>query len=145
MSAAILMMFATSSSRHDRVQQPGRIVLCDVRGKAFAGHPTDARADQLNSHHEREGEERRPQNRIADACPDLRIGGDAARIVIGGAGDQARTQASPEWFAAGAGRFVHAGILAAEGIGCDSRADGLCTVHAQVRLHLLITALTLVS
>jgi hypothetical protein len=54
----------------------------DVAGDALAGHPADARADLLDR-------TITPEHRVAELRAGLRVGGGAARIVVGGAGDQA--------------------------------------------------------
>ena len=64
----------------------------DVAGDALAGDPADARADLLDRHHQREAEQHHPAHRVAELRAGLRISGDAARIVVGGAGDQSRAE-----------------------------------------------------
>ena len=91
-------MLATSSSADDRVEQPARIVHADVAGDAVAGHPADARADLLDRRHQREAEQHHPAHRVAELRAGLRIGGDAARIVVGGAGDQSRAEPGEQSF-----------------------------------------------
>ena len=72
----------------DPVQQPGRVVLANIGGQAVAGHTADAGTDDLNADHERKGEERRPQDGVAEAGAHLGVGRDATRIVVGSAGDK---------------------------------------------------------
>ena len=86
------MMFATSSSPTIDVQQPARVMRADVAGDALAGDPADARADLLDRRHQREAEQHHPAHRVAELRAGLRVGGDAARIVVGGAGDQSRAE-----------------------------------------------------
>ena len=81
-------MLATSSSADDDPQQPARIMLADIAGDALAGDPADAGADLLDRRHQRPGEQHDPGHAVAELRADLRIGGDAARIVVGCAGDQ---------------------------------------------------------
>ncbi len=85
-------MFATQQQPDDRVQQPGRVMRADVAGDALAGHAADARADLLDRRHQREAEQHHPAHRVAELRAGLRVGGDAARIVVGGAGDQSRAE-----------------------------------------------------
>ena len=76
----------------DRAQQPGRVMRADVAGNALAGHPAHARADLLDRRHQREAEQHHPAQRVAELRARLRVGGDPARIVVGGAGDQSRAE-----------------------------------------------------
>ncbi len=85
-SAPMLMMFAISrmaiSTATARAETWRRGCL---RGRSR--HPADMGADQLDRRHQREGQDHRPQQPIAELRPGLRIGRDAARIVVRGAGD----------------------------------------------------------
>src|SRR6202020_2163055 len=51
-----------------------------------------AGTDHLDADHQRIGEQHGPQHAVAELRTGLRIGGDTARIIIGGAGDEARPQ-----------------------------------------------------
>ena len=64
----------------------------DVGGKALAGDPPDLRAHGLDRGHQRVGQWHRPQHVEAELGARLRIGGNAARVVIGHAGDETRTK-----------------------------------------------------
>ena len=77
----------------DEVEQRPREVLADVGGEPVPGDPADTRADDLNADHQRRGEEHRPQQAVAVLRAGLRIGGDAARIVVRRAGDEPRPEA----------------------------------------------------
>ena len=77
---------------NQRQHQPARRELHDVGGEALAGDPADPRADQLDRDHERRGEKHRPEQAVAELRAGLRIGRNARRIVVGGAGHQSRTQ-----------------------------------------------------
>ncbi len=63
-----------------------------VAGKALAGDAADARAHRLHRDHHRPGQHHGPQQPHAGLGAGLRIGGDAARIVVGRAGDEARPE-----------------------------------------------------
>jgi len=67
-------------------------MLPDVGGEAVPGHAADARAHDLDADHERQREQHRPQHAVAELRARLGIGRDAARIVVRGAGDEARPQ-----------------------------------------------------
>ena len=69
-----------------------RVMRADVAGDALAGDPADARADFLDRRHQREAEQHHPAHRIAELRAGLRVGGDAAGVVVGGAGDQSRAE-----------------------------------------------------
>ena len=64
----------------------------DIAGDALAGDAAHACADLLDRHHQREAEQHHPAHRVAELRAGLRVGGDAARIVVGGAGDQSRAE-----------------------------------------------------
>ena len=72
-----------------RIEQRRRIVAAHVAGEPAAGHAADLRADLLDRAHQRIGEQQRPAEAVAELRAGLGIGGDAAGIVVGGAGDQA--------------------------------------------------------
>jgi hypothetical protein len=63
-----------------------------VGGKALAGDTPDPRADRLNRRHQRIGQRHRPHQVEAELRPHLRMRGDATRIVVRRAGDEARPQ-----------------------------------------------------
>src|SRR6266513_5407874 len=76
----------------DRVQhRPGK-VLPHVRRQAVPRDPPDARADDLDADHQRRREQHRPEQAVTELRAGLRIRGDAARVVVGGAGDQPRPE-----------------------------------------------------
>ena len=64
----------------------------EILGEAGAGDPADMRADQLDRRHQRIGEQHRPQQAVAEVGAGLGVSGDAAGIVVGGAGDDARAK-----------------------------------------------------
>ena len=76
----------------DGVQQPRRIGAPDVGGQPAPGDPADARRHQLDADHERVRQHQRPQGVEAELGAGLGIRRDARRVVVGGAGDQARAE-----------------------------------------------------
>jgi hypothetical protein len=68
--------------QHDAARQPCRIMPPQITSDAKAGHPADPRADLLDRCHQRVAEQQRPGEAISELRADLRIGGDAAGIVI---------------------------------------------------------------
>ena len=91
-SAPILIVLATSSSATTPCSSQPRIVPAQVAGDAVAGRPADPGADLLDRRHQRIGEQQRPADAEAELRAGLAIGGDAAGIVVGGAGDEAGPQ-----------------------------------------------------
>ncbi len=77
----------------DPVQEPGRVVVADVGGEPVPGDPPDARRDDLDADHERGREQHRPEQPVAVLRAGLRVRRDAARVVVRGAGDEARPEA----------------------------------------------------
>ena len=77
---------------HQRIKKPrsSNGAACWRRGPA--GHPADIGADHLDRAHQRIGEKQRPDQAVAELRAGLRIGGDAAGVVVGSAGDEARTE-----------------------------------------------------
>ena len=76
--------------QHDAVEHDRRERGLDVGGKSLAGDPADARAHGLDRGHQREGQRHRPQHVEAELRARLGVGGDAAWIVVGHAGDKPR-------------------------------------------------------
>jgi hypothetical protein len=60
----------------------------DVACDPLAGDPADAGADLLDGGYQRKAEQHYPGHAIAKLGASLGVGRDAARIVVGGAGDQ---------------------------------------------------------
>jgi hypothetical protein len=77
---------------HDRAQQPDRIVLAQIGGDALPRHAADPGADLLDGRHQRPGEQHDPARRITELGASLRVGSDAARVIVGSAGDQPRPE-----------------------------------------------------
>src|SRR5204863_6953113 len=57
--------------------------------------PPDASADDLDGRHERQGEKHRPGEVVPELGAGLRVGGDAAWVIVGSACDQSRTKSVP--------------------------------------------------
>src|SRR6185295_1565927 len=92
---------------NDEVEQRSREMIADVRRQAVPGDAPDARADDLDADHQRRGEYHRPQQPVAELRAGLRVRGDAARIVVGGAGDEAGPEPLQERHAAAVVLFLH--------------------------------------
>ena len=73
--------------RHDRMRKDAPQVLAE----ACPCDPADVRADQLHCSHQRIGEDHGPQQAVAELRARLGVSGDAAGIVVRGAGHDART------------------------------------------------------
>jgi hypothetical protein len=78
--------------RDDCCEQPRGTVLTQVAGNAAAGGATHAGAHHLHRRHQRVREEHTPGQRIPELRAGLRVGRDAARIVIGRARNQSGAQ-----------------------------------------------------
>jgi hypothetical protein len=78
--------------RHHGHDKGRRKDLAHVGRQSDAGHTTDIGADQLDCAHQRVCQKQRPQQPEPGLRAGLRICGDAAGIVVGGAGDQAWAQ-----------------------------------------------------
>ena len=94
----MLMVLATNSSATSSQTTGAREDVEHVGRQAAAGDPADARADRLDRDHHRPGQHHRPKQAEAGLRAGLRIGGDAAGVVVGGAGDDARAEALGEVF-----------------------------------------------
>ena len=91
-SAAMLAVFAATRRKTSaRTSQRGAR-LHHIGGEPLAGHPADPRTHQLNCDHERRCQKHGPEQAVAKLRAGLRIGGDARRVVIGGAGHQSRAE-----------------------------------------------------
>jgi hypothetical protein len=73
-------------------------VRLDDADEPFAGHHADAPAHLRGHRHDRNREDRRPQLRVAELRPRLRVGGDRRRIIVRCAGDKPRTELREEIF-----------------------------------------------
>ena len=78
--------------QHQQRHDTARKDLHHVAGKTAAGDAADAGADRLHRHHQWPGQHHGPQQAETFAGARLGIGGDAAGIVVGRAGDDARPQ-----------------------------------------------------
>src|SRR2546430_2060315 len=79
--------------------QPAWELAPQADAQAHAGLQRDSRAQLLDRAHEWKRQEGRPEEPIAEVAADLRVGSNAARIVIAGPGDQAGSQQlePPNW------------------------------------------------
>ena len=57
-------------------------MAAQVLRNADAGDAADARRDGLDHRHQREAEQHRPGEAIAELCADLAVGRDAAGVVV---------------------------------------------------------------
>jgi hypothetical protein len=105
----MLIVLATTEQADQRQRQPTRTHLVDVRRQALARGPADPRRKHLDADHQRPGEEQRPDQRETELRAGLRVGGDAARVVVGGAGDEAGAEPGGE--AGGAVLFLGPAVV----------------------------------
>ena len=80
----------------DAMQKPWRIMSTQVAGDADTRDASDPCADVLNDNHEGQAEKHDPGKTVAELGSHLTVGCDAARIVVGGTRDEARTQLAQE-------------------------------------------------
>ncbi len=78
--------------RNQGEHHDARIVPLQVAGDTAARHPSDPRADFLDGAHQRPAKEEGPAEVEAELRAGLGIGGDAAGIVVRGAGDESGAQ-----------------------------------------------------
>jgi hypothetical protein len=64
----------------------------EVSGDSAPGDPSDLGGDELNDRQQRKGQREGPRKRVAEARADLAVRANAARIVVGGASDNARPE-----------------------------------------------------
>src|ERR1035437_6658175 len=86
-SAPILNIFASSKHGTGGPQDPTRIAFSNHGGQTLSGDHSKPCAHQLHGRHERKREECGPESGVAEGGPRNRIGGNAGRIVVGGASD----------------------------------------------------------
>src|SRR5439155_2338791 len=110
--------------------KPRRKLSPQRRPKPHARMQRDPRAQLLHSRHQRKGEERGPQEPVAESASDLGVGTDPARVVVAGAGDQAWAEKlqPAEWSAAPLARRGGAG-------GGEVAPVFLLSQCARIRLH----------
>jgi len=63
-------------------------VIAEVARDAVPGDAADARTDDLDADHQRRRQEHAPQHAEAELRTGLRVGRDAARVIVGRAGDE---------------------------------------------------------
>jgi hypothetical protein len=66
--------------------------FAEILGQPAPRHPPDVCTDELNSRHQRVCQHHGPEHIEAELRAGLRIGGDAAWIIIRRSGDEARSQ-----------------------------------------------------
>jgi hypothetical protein len=91
------MVFATTSNATIAYRNRLREVAADVRRETVAGHAAHTGAHHLDADHQRIGENNGPAKLVAELSTGLRVCRDAARIVVGRAGDQPGTEISPQF------------------------------------------------
>ena len=89
MSAEMFTVLA-QRSRNDRSKNSGRKDRLDISGESRSGHTAKQRAHELYCSHERIREWHRPKHIETELRAGLRVGGNAARIVVGDTRDDAR-------------------------------------------------------
>ena len=109
-SAAMLIVFATTSNATSPIEGGRRQLLGKIAGKAPTRLPADGRADDLDRNHEWQGEEHGPAEREAELRACLRVGRNAARVVIRRSGDKAGPE-QPEKGWSGLASCFHSGAL----------------------------------
>src|SRR5205807_3648586 len=71
-----------------------RVMIANIPRDAVTGHATDARRHDLDADHQRRREQHAPQHAESELRTRLRVRRDAARIVIGRAGDETGAEAA---------------------------------------------------
>lgn len=72
------------------------IVELEVHRETFTGNSADSCAQPLHRRHEGVAEEHSPAEGVTKLCSDLAVGCDAAWVIVGRSGDEARTQCLEE-------------------------------------------------
>ena len=85
---------------HQRGGQPAWKHLVDIGRETFAGNPPNTRGQHLDANHERGGEQQRPDQPKPELGAGLRVGGNAAWVIIGGTGDKAGSEPANKVFCA---------------------------------------------
>src|SRR5262249_3110104 len=74
------------------VEKRTRDVAANGPGQPASRYETNSRADELDRRHQGKSPECGPQESGAEGRPGDRVGGDAARVIVGGAGDEPGSQ-----------------------------------------------------
>src|SRR5947209_19684778 len=87
------------------MEQPRRIMPARIARNAMPGDAADTRGNFLDRRHQRKRQQHGPADAVTELRAGLAVGADAGRIVVGGAGDEARSETfqkatKPEWFVA---------------------------------------------
>lgn len=86
------MALAKNKRPTGRINQRGGTTADGVAADPLASCAPDASASFLHSHHERVCEEHRPEQAVSKQRAGLRLRGNAARVVVGGASKQSRAE-----------------------------------------------------
>ena len=84
--------------KHHSLEHDRRKRRLDVGREPLAGDPADLRTQRLDRGHQRVGQWHRPEHVEAELGPRLRVGRDAAGIVVGRSRDNARTDPCQRMF-----------------------------------------------
>ena len=76
------------------MQECWRIVFAEIGRETVGCHETDACADFLDAGHQRVRHQHRLEKTKAELTSDLRVGGDAARVVVRGPSDKTGARTS---------------------------------------------------
>ena len=71
-------------------------MAAEIMSNSMAGHAANPSGNRLNHGHQRKAEQHRPSKAVTKLSPDLAIGSDAARVVVGSAGNEPRPQVFEE-------------------------------------------------
>ena len=82
--------------RTGRPEHPSRVAPADDAREPTARDHPEPRTHQLDRHHQREGEDRRPEGRVAEARARDRVGRDARGVVVGRPGHEAGAEVGEE-------------------------------------------------
>ena len=91
-SAITLVKFVEHQRDHHEERGAQAELLADQIGKAFAGDRAHARAHLLRDDQQQRDGDQRPERQVAVLGAGLRIGEDAAGIVIDVGGDESRAR-----------------------------------------------------
>ena len=94
---------ATSTARRREHRPADPVLLADQLGEALAGDDAHARGQHLHDRQRDRDQHHRPQQVVAVLGADRGVGRDAAGVVAGVGGDQARAEQAEEDEAGGRG------------------------------------------
>ena len=90
-----MLAISTDAGREHRPADP--VLLADQLGQALAGDGAHARGHLLHDDQRDRDQHHHPQQAVAVAGADRRVGGDAAGVVAGVRGDQAGAEEPERW------------------------------------------------